>query len=183
MNMYTTILSNRTSTAVKTFMRSQLASFLTLSLLLLTSGYVYAEVLTGQVVSVSDGYTITVLDESKTQHKIRLAGIDAPEKVQPFGQASKKSLSELIYQKQVSVSWEKTDRYKRIVGKVSLQDQDICLEQVKRGMAWHYKQYQRYQTQEDRLKYDRAEREARDNRIGLWSDDTPIEPSKFRHAK
>jgi endonuclease YncB( thermonuclease family) len=168
---------------MKAFMRSQIAAFLASSLLLLTSGHAYAEVLTGQVISISDGDTITVLDESQTQHKIRLAGIDAPEKTQAFGQASKKSLSDLVFQKQVNVYWEKTDRYQRIVGKVSLQDQDICLEQVKRGMAWHYKQYQRDQTQEDRLKYDRAEREARDNRIGLWSDDAPIEPSKFRHAK
>ena len=142
-----------------------------------------ANALIGEVVSVSDGDTITLLDANKTQHKIRLAGIDAPEKSQAFGQASKKSLSDLIFHKQVTVYWEKTDRYQRILGKVTLDAQDVCLEQVKLGMAWHYKQYQRDQSQEDRIKYSRAEEEARKRRIGLWSDESPVEPSKFRHTK
>jgi len=147
------------------------------------SGLALAEVLVGQVVGISDGDTITLLDANRNQHKIRLAGIDAPEKAQAFGQASKKSLSDLVYGKQVTVYWDKTDRYQRTVGKVTLNDQDICLEQVKRGMAWHYKQYQRDQSPQDRLKYDQAEREARHNRIGLWADVSPVEPSKFRHSK
>lgn len=145
--------------------------------------YAYAELLNGKVVGVSDGDTITVLDSAKSQHKIRLTGIDAPEKAQAFGQASKKSLSDLVFSKDVEISWEKRDRYQRILGKVLLNEQDICLEQVKRGMAWHYKQYQRDQTQEDRIKYSRAEEEARKNRIGLWADDAPVPPSDFRHKK
>lgn len=84
------------------------------------SGLVFADVLVGQVVGVSDGDTITLLDANKTQHKIRLAGIDAPEKAQAFGQASKKSLSDLVYRKQVAVYWEKKDRYQRTLGKVTL---------------------------------------------------------------
>lgn len=151
------------------------------TLLLAASGLSQADVLSGQVVSVSDGDTITLLDANKTQHKIRLAGIDAPEKAQAFGQASKKSLSDLIFNKQVNVYWEKKDRYQRVLGKVTLEEQDICLEQVKRGMAWHYKQYQRDQTQEDRMKYDLAEKEARAGKLGLWADESPVEPSKFRH--
>lgn len=145
--------------------------------------YAYAELLSGKVVGVSDGDTITVLDSEKTRHKIRLVGIDAPEKAQAFGQVSKKSLSDLVFNKDVEISWDKRDRYQRILGKVSLNGQDICLEQVKRGMAWHYKQYQRDQSQEDRIKYSLAERDAQKNRIGLWSDDSPIEPSRFRHSK
>ncbi len=145
--------------------------------------YAYAEILNGKVVGVSDGDTITVLDSHKSQHKIRLTGIDAPEKAQAFGQASKKSLSDLVFSRDVEISWEKRDRYQRILGKVLLNEQDICLEQVKRGMAWHYKQYQRDQTQEDRIKYSRAEEEARKNRIGLWADDAPVPPSEFRHKK
>lgn len=145
--------------------------------------YAYAELPSGKVVSVSDGDTITVLDSAKTQHKIRLTGIDAPEKAQAFGQASKKSLSELVFSKDVVVSWEKRDRYQRILGKVLLNDQDICLEQVSRGMAWHYKQYQRDQSAEDRIKYSRAEDGAKKIRIGLWADEMPMQPSKFRHKK
>lgn len=153
------------------------------TLLLAASGLSHAYVLSGQVVSVSDGDTITLLDTNKTQHKIRLAGIDAPEKAQAFGQASKKSLSDLIFNKQVNVYWEKKDRYQRVLGKVILEEQDICLEQVKRGMAWHYKQYQRDQTQEDRMKYDLAEKESRAEKLGLWADESPVEPSKFRNNK
>ena len=153
------------------------------TLILAASGLSHADVLSGLVVGVSDGDTITLLDSNKTQHKIRLAGIDAPEKAQAFGQASKKSLSDLIFNKQVNVYWEKKDRYQRVLGKVTFEEQDICLEQVKRGMAWHYKQYERDQTKEDRLKYDRAEKDSRENRIGLWADESPIEPSKFRHNK
>lgn len=169
-------------TALKNWLRGNLRVMLT-CLLLSISGQSYAEVLVGQVVGVSDGDTITLLDSNKTQHKIRLAGIDAPEKTQPFGQASKKSLSDLIFNKQVNVYWEKKDRYQRVLGKVTLGEQDICLEQVKRGMSWHYKQYQRDQTPEDRMKYTLAEKETRANRIGLWSDESPVEPSKFRQTK
>lgn len=160
----------------------KLCVFLT-CLLFTLPGLSYAGVLFGRVVGVSDGDTIILLDANKIQHKIRLLGIDAPEKAQPFGQASKKSLTTLTFHKQVNVHWTKKDRYQRILGKVTMGDQDICLEQVKQGMAWHYKQFQRDQSQEDRMKYDTAEKEARANRIGLWSDESPVEPSKFRHSK
>ena len=154
-----------------------------ISLLFFFQYYAYAELLNGKVVGVSDGDTITVLDSAKSQHKIRLTGIDAPEKAQAFGQASKRSLSDLVFSKDVEISWEKRDRYQRILGKVLLNGQDICLEQVKRGMAWHYKQYQRDQSPEDRITYARAEEDARKSRIGLWQDTAPLEPSKYRHKK
>jgi endonuclease YncB( thermonuclease family) len=169
-------------TTLINWLRSNLRVLL-ISMVLATSGPSHADVLIGQVVGVSDGDTITLLDANKTQYKIRLAGIDAPEKAQAFGQAAKKSLSDLIFNKQVNVYWEKTDRYQRVLGKVTLDGQDVCLEQVKLGMAWYYKQYQRDQTPEDRTKYTLAEKEARANRIGLWSDESPVEPLKFRHSK
>lgn len=145
--------------------------------------YAYAELLSGKVVGVSDGDTITVLDSAKTQHKIRLTGIDAPEKAQAFGQVSKKSLSDLVFNKDVEISWEKRDRYQRVLGKVLVNGQDVCLEQVKRGMAWHYKQYQRDQPLGDRTKYSLAEEEARKHRLGLWADESPTPPWEFRHKK
>lgn len=143
----------------------------------------YGEVLKGKVVGVSDGDTITILDSAKEQHKIRLTGIDAPEKAQAFGQASKKVLSELVFNKEVEVLWVKHDRYQRILGKVLLNDKDICLEQVKRGMAWHYKKYQHEQSPEDRTKYSDAEKKARDAKVGLWIDPAPMEPEQFRHRR
>lgn len=143
----------------------------------------HANVLTGKVVGVSDGDTITVLDTNRQSHKVRLIGIDAPEKAQPFGQVSKKSLSDLVFNKTVDVQWDKRDRYQRILGKVFFNGQDICLEQIKRGMAWHYKQYQRDQTSQDRADYAVAEKNARQTKIGLWIDTAPLEPSQFRHPK
>jgi endonuclease YncB( thermonuclease family) len=143
----------------------------------------YAEIIKGKVVGVSDGDTVTVLDSDKNKYKIRLTGIDAPEKAQPYGQVSKKSLSDLVFSKDVEISWVKRDRYQRILGKVLLDGQDICLEQVKLGMAWHYKQYQLDQSLEDRTAYNLAEKNAKDAKLGLWAGDAPVEPSQFRHKK
>ena len=140
----------------------------------------HADVLHGLVVAVADGDTITVLDESKQQHKIRLMGIDAPEKKQAYGQRSKESLSELVHMKDVDVTWTKRDRYGRTVGQVSVDGTDMCLEQIKRGMAWHYKQYEREQSFEDRSRYAIAEEQARIASKGLWVDENSIEPYKFR---
>jgi endonuclease YncB( thermonuclease family) len=139
-----------------------------------------SQTLTGRVVRVADGDTITVLDSNDTQHRIRLEGIDAPESHQAFGAQSKKSLSEMVFGKDVTVVYQKTDQYGRLVGKILLGGKDINLEQVKAGMAWHYKEYQREQTPEDRELYARSEDEAHAARRGLWQDPDPIEPSAFR---
>ncbi len=140
----------------------------------------HADVLLGHVVAVSDGDTITVLDDSKQRHVIRLMGIDAPEKAQAFGQKAKQSLSDLVFGRDVSITWLKKDRYGRTVGQVSVDDTDVCLEQIKRGLAWHYKQYEREQSVEDRSRYADAEKQARIDKEGLWFDEQPTEPSKFR---
>ena len=84
-------------------------------------GVAQADTLTGRVVGVADGDTITVLDADRQQHKIRLQGIDTPEKAQPVGQRSKENLSRLVFNKEVRVEWKKRDRHKRIVGKVWVQ--------------------------------------------------------------
>lgn len=143
---------------------------------------VQAAVLSGEVVGLADGDTITVLDSSHTQHKIRLAGIDAPEKRQAFGNRSKESLSSMVFRQRVEVHWKKTDRYGRIIGKVVVKGVDVCLQQVKRGMAWHYKAYAREQSVEDRTAYAEAEEEARRGRVGLWRDQAPIAPWDFRRS-
>jgi endonuclease YncB( thermonuclease family) len=157
-------------------------TLITLSLLLLSLS-ASAEKITGRVVSVSDGDTVTVLDSTNTQHKIRLSGIDAPEKKQPFGQVAKKTLSNLIYNKQVEVSYSKLDRYKRVVGKILLGNQDVNLEMLKSGMAWHYKKYQKEQPVEDRLAYSDAETVAKNQKRGLWIDPNPEAPWDFRHPQ
>lgn len=142
---------------------------------------VHAETLTGRVVAIADGDTITVLDAARVQHKIRLAGIDAPEKGQPFGQVCKQNLSDMAYDRDVTVDWYKLDRYGRVIGKVLVNGRDVNLEQVKKGCAWHYKKYQNEQSQEDRVSYFKAEVEAKVGKIGLWVDDDVIPPWEWRH--
>lgn len=149
--------------------------------LLLTTLTCQAEIITGRVVGVADGDTVTVLDQSNTQHKIRLSGIDAPEMAQAFGQRSKQSLSELVFAKHVTVDTDKRDRYGRRVGKILVNGADANLEQIKRGLAWHYKTYAREQSAEDREVYGAAEVAARASGIGLWRDAEPLPPWEFRH--
>jgi endonuclease YncB( thermonuclease family) len=78
------------------------------------------EQLIGKVIKVSDGDTITVLDDNNQKHKIRLKGIDAPESQQVYGDISTQSLNELVYDKEMLVTWDKKDKYYRILGKVIL---------------------------------------------------------------
>ncbi|MGC8732742.1 MAG: thermonuclease family protein [Halothiobacillaceae bacterium] len=159
--------------------------------LLLSSGVVSADTLTGKVVSVSDGDTITVLDSDNHQHKIRIAGIDAPEKKQPFGQRSKENLSQLVFGKEVDVQWSKHDRYRRIVGKVIVAEPgchspgcdkllDAGMSQITTGLAWWYRKYAKEQSLEDARAYEAAEQQAQERRIGLWRDDNPTPPWDWR---
>jgi endonuclease YncB( thermonuclease family) len=152
-------------------------------LLLFLACKLNAATLQGKVVSVADGDTITVLDDNKIQHKIRLQGIDAPEKSQPFGQKSKQSLNNLVHSKMVTVEFEKKDKYGRTVGKVLLNGTDVCLEQIKLGMAWHYKKYESEQPKEDREIYARAEQAAKAQTVGLWKDKSPTPPWEFRRQQ
>jgi endonuclease YncB( thermonuclease family) len=151
--------------------------------LLLTSTLCCAQAatLTGRIVAVADGDTVTLLDDSNTQHKIRLSGIDAPEKKQDFGMRSKQSLSELVFDKQVKVETGKKDRYGREIGKILVHGQDANLEQVNRGLAWHYKQYARGQSATDRKLYDYAQKDASAAKRGLWASATPTPPWEYRH--
>lgn len=141
------------------------------------------QTLEGRVVAIADGDTITVLDAGNRQTRIRLQGIDAPESRQAFGQVSKQNLSDLVFDKRVVIEYEKTDRYSRTLGKVLVGGRDVNLEQVKAGLAWHYKYYQDEQTSADRRLYAEAETDARAARRGLWSDPSPIPPWDFRRGK
>lgn len=152
-----------------------------LAIALVAAPFAQATILLGRVVGVSDGDTITVLDTDNTQYKIRLVGIDSPEKRQAFGQRSKEALSDLIYDKQVAVEHFKTDRYKRILGKIRVGQTDVNLAMIRQGFAWHYKKYQNDQPLDDRIAYNKAEEEARASKRGLWRDENPTPPWEFRH--
>lgn len=130
---------------------------------------------TGKVVKVADGDTITVLHGSE-QIKIRLAGIDAPEKAQPFGNVAKQSVSEMVFGKEVRVVEQGRDRYGRTIGRIYQGDIDVSAEQIKQGMAWVYRKY----TKEAALY--QLEEEAKQHRIGLWADVEPTPPWAWRKS-
>jgi len=127
-----------------------------------------------RVVGVHDGDTITGLDDSKTQFKIRLDAIDAPELGQPFGQASKKALSDKVFGKDVVVIPKTKDKYGRTVGHVMIDGRDVNMEMLEEGMAWHYKHYDHNK----RLR--EAEQSSRAAKKGLWTDGKAVPPWDWR---
>lgn len=136
----------------------------------------YPFVVVGQVVAITDGDTIKILHDQK-QYKIRLNGIDAPEKKQAFGQKAKEYLSSLVFGKEVSVIVRDTDRYGRYVGDVLIGGKSANAAMVAAGLAWFYTEYSKDE------KLAALEREARAKRLGLWAEPSPTPPWKFRRVK
>ena len=131
----------------------------------------------GRVVSVADGDTLTILDAEFQQHKVRLAGIDAPEKAMPFGQVSKQKLAEICFEKQAEITIVNIDRYGRTVGDVVCDGVHANEEMVKAGYAWVYRHYDRgFEA------FYPLEQEAKDAKLGLWSDSEPTPPWQWRRA-
>lgn len=138
----------------------------------------FAQVISGKVVKIADGDTFTLLVNNHDQVKVRLDGIDAPEKKQAFGNKAKQYLSSMIWGTPVTVKVLKKDRYGRSIGKVSTSRfKDVNLEMIKAGYAWHYKEYN------DDKTYASAEVSARKNKKGLWQDKNPVKPQDFRKIK
>jgi endonuclease YncB( thermonuclease family) len=133
--------------------------------------------LSGRVVKVTDGDTITILDANQTQHKIRLHGIDTPEYRQPYSRAATKALSDLVAGEGVAVDVKDTDRYGRTVGVVYKGNVNVNLEMVKSGYAWWYKKYAPF---DDDLR--EAEERARTDKLGLWADPDPVPPWEWRQG-
>jgi endonuclease YncB( thermonuclease family) len=141
----------------------------------------HAEVIYGRIVGVTDGDTVTLLTPSNASLKIRFAFIDAPEKRQPYGQAAKKNLSDLIYNRPVEVHVKAIDHYGRTVGQVFSDGKDINLTQVAMGYAWHYTTYaKKMQSQALFATYAQAQLKAKQSRLGLWQEASPIPPWEFR---
>jgi len=139
---------------------------------------VAAESFTGAVVGLSDGDTLSVLREGKAV-KVRLYGVDAPEKAQAFGTRAQQFSSALVFQQTVTVRVQETDRYGRLVGEVLLPDgRSLGHELVRAGLAWWYRQYAPKDTVLAQL-----EAEARQAKRGLWADAQPVPPWDWRKAK
>lgn len=96
--------------------------------------------------------------------------------MQPYGQRAKQHLGSLVFNRQVTVEWDKTDRYQRIVGKVLVNGSDANLEQLRAGMAWWYEKYRKEQSPADQRRYSETEQLARQQKIGLWQDPNPTPP-------
>ncbi len=127
-----------------------------------------------RVVGVSDGDTLTALSANHERLKCRLYGIDAPEKKQAFGQASKLSLSELSFGRSAHIDIVGRDRYGRAICKIAVAGIDVNKEQLVRGMAWMYRRYAKDRTYSD------AESRAQARRVGIWRDSEPVPPWDFR---
>ena len=136
--------------------------------------------MSGKVVKVTDGDTITVLTCQQKQVKVRLYGIDAPEKRQPFGQRAKESLSRLIAGKKVNVEETGKDRYGRVVGIVKAGSVNVNEKMIYDGFAWVYDSFcKKSFCSSWKDKQSRARAEKR----GLWRDKNPVEPWKWRKQK
>jgi endonuclease YncB( thermonuclease family) len=133
----------------------------------------------GRVVRVLDGDTIEIRSETSTV-RIRIAGIDAPEKRQAFGEVAKRELSRLCFNKTADFRPRKTDRYKRTIAAITCDGTDAGLAMLQGGFAWHYKKYAKEQPQGEREAYALAETKAKGARHGLWRDDSPIPPWEWR---
>ena len=157
-----------------------IASFLACAFLSLP---VAAETLVGRIIGVADGDTLTLLDSSKQSHKIRLSGIDAPEKKQAFGQQSKLGLSNLAYGRQAIAECAKRDRYQRAVCVVTVAGKDVGLQQIHQGLAWWYRAYAHEQRKQDQRDYERAEQVAQEKRVGLWHAKDPTPPWEWRRER
>ncbi len=160
-------LQKRPGRAVDRSVRSLLFLFLAVT--------VHAAEITGKVVGITDGDTITVLTAAKESVKVRLYGIDAPEAKQAFGNRAKQELSDLVFGRVVIVQVKQKDRYGRTVGLVTVNGVPVNQEMIRRGFAWWYRDYAKKDVQ-----LAKAEAEAKDATRGLWTDKAPVPPWEFR---
>lgn len=131
----------------------------------------------GKVIRVSDGDTIRVQTTTE-ELKIRLFGIDCPEKDQPYGKEAQQRVYQLAFGKNVKVVQKSKDRYGRVVAEIMLPNgQNLNELLVKEGLAWHYTQYS------NSLILAKLQREAKQQRRGLWADPNPVAPWEHRAAK
>ena len=156
-------------------------------ILFLFSTYSFAD-FNAKVLRIIDGDTVHVKDNMANKiYKVRLLGIDAPEKNQNYGKQSASFLKEIIEEKYIKIISTPTknntytvDRYNRVLGKIIFENQDINHLMIEKGMAWHYKKYKNNQPIEDQKSYNEAEISARKNNIGLWSTNNPMPPWSWR---
>jgi endonuclease YncB( thermonuclease family) len=142
-------------------------------LLILSLFFVSDKNLSGKVVKVTDGDTITVLTSNNKQEKVRLDGIDAPEKGQDFGEKSRQYLASLVAGKTVRIQYRNKDQYGRILGTVYIGNMNVNEAMVREGLAWQY-----YYNKDK--KYKELQADAKAKKLNIWSAKSPVDPYYFR---
>lgn len=137
----------------------------------------------GRVVAVVDGDTLTLLAADQLRYRITLAGVDAPELPQAFGQKSKTNLSAMVLDQQVTVKCWEGDAYLRATCEVRVGEQDVGLAQINAGLAWWYRLYASKQDAQARAEYEHAEFNAKIRRLGLWDSKNPMPPWRWRRGR
>ena len=140
--------------------------------------FLSAHTIKGKVVRVSDGDTVVVLDSTNTQYRVRLDGIDCPEKGQPFGKKATDFVKNITSKSEfVTIVWKKKDRYGRILGYLIVDEVNVNKELLRNGLAWHYKHFNKDKELAD------LEQQAKDKKLNIWSESNPIEPYYWRKGK
>lgn len=134
----------------------------------------------GRVVRVHDGDSLLLRIEGQGVRGVRIAGIDAPEKGQPFADVARRALLAQLDDREIRVEVVKTDFFDRLVGRVFVDGRDAGLAQLRAGLAWHFARYDADLAPAQRRRYAQAERQARLRGLGLWRDATPIPPWEYR---
>ena len=147
--------------------------------MVLFSPQIFAD-LNGVISRVIDADTVVIKSDQGINYKVRLLGIDAPEINQVYGKEATRYLSNKVLGKNLKVLGKNKDRYHRLLGKLILNGNDINLDLVKNGMAWHYKFYKKSQEKKDQLLYSNAEIYAKVNNLGLWAKKMPMPPWQWR---
>jgi endonuclease YncB( thermonuclease family) len=177
-NRLSTFRSNHWLVAIK-----QLFTSVLLLVLMQTTTIAEPLILQGRVVRVTDGDTVTLLDGHEALHKIRLAGIDAPESAMPYGHQATLYLMSLVFGERVEAVIYKQDRYGRTVATLMRGEQDINLAMIQAGLAWHYKHYAKEQPAAQAQAYAQAEELARTQNLALWKDSDPSAPWDWRKSR
>lgn len=128
----------------------------------------------GKSIKVDDGDTFIFLDKNNRQIKIRIEGIDAPEKGMPYARKSKEYLEALLLNRDLVVVGKSYDQYKRLVAQISVGKQDVSEAMISSGLAWHYKKYNQDKKLAD------LELKAKSQQLGLWQESSPMPPWKVR---
>lgn len=143
----------------------------------LASNIYCQQIFSGKVVKIVDGDTFDLLLKNNTTLRVRMNGIDCPEKRQPYFKNAKQALAINIFGKTISIVSKSKDKYKRTLADVYFNKEHINLKMIANGFAWHYKKYSAD------IILAKAELNARVKKLGLWSLPSPIAPWEFRKLK